>query len=164
MLLEDIEAGSIKSWLRIALEKIPDDSLKNLDWKPIVGQYAVRAKLLAINFMNDKTEISDRGQLEGLRDNMLKLAEETNVRQIPAYQPIQIPILAENLQKLSNAVEHLRDNDSATFGSTVGETGFNLQFRMAPERIEELLTQEVLESEEDMILKVKKPDYLGSSM
>ena len=44
LLLEDIETGSIKVWLRNLLKAIPDDSAYNLDWKPIVGQYLVRAK------------------------------------------------------------------------------------------------------------------------
>src|SRR5579863_530025 len=41
MVLEDIEAGSIKVWLRNALRAVEDDALKTLDWKPAVGKYLV---------------------------------------------------------------------------------------------------------------------------
>jgi hypothetical protein len=33
MVLEDIEGGSIKVWLRNVLNRIPDEGLKDLDWK-----------------------------------------------------------------------------------------------------------------------------------
>ncbi len=164
LLLEDIEAGSIKAWLRAVLDGIPDDALKNLDWKPVVGHYLVRAKRLMVDFTQDKTEITDRRQLDGLRKDLLELAEQTDIRRIPAYQPIQPPKLIEDLRRLGQAVESLQDTDKVQFGTAEGDAGFNLKFRVAPERIENLLTQEVITSDETMILKVKKPDYLGTSM
>src|SRR5450759_5586594 len=39
LVLEDIEAGSIKVWLRNALHAVEDDALKTIDWKPAVGKY-----------------------------------------------------------------------------------------------------------------------------
>ena len=51
LLLEDIEAGSIRVWLRSVLKLIPDDAAYNLDWKPIVGQYLVRAKKAMVDFL-----------------------------------------------------------------------------------------------------------------
>ena len=38
LVLEDIEAGSIKTWLRNSLSAADDDALKTLDWKPLVGK------------------------------------------------------------------------------------------------------------------------------
>jgi hypothetical protein len=55
LLLEDIEAGSIKVWLRNALSAADDDALKTLDWKPAVGKYLVRAKYAVIRWLDDGT-------------------------------------------------------------------------------------------------------------
>ena len=44
MMLEEVEVGSLKVWLRNALQAIEDDGLKTLDWKPLVGKYLVKAK------------------------------------------------------------------------------------------------------------------------
>lgn len=38
MLLEDIEAGSIKAWLSSQLNRIDDEAIKDLDWRPLVGK------------------------------------------------------------------------------------------------------------------------------
>ncbi len=53
ILLEDIEAGSIKVWLRNALHAVEDEALKTLDWKPAVGKYLVRAKYAVIRWIDD---------------------------------------------------------------------------------------------------------------
>ena len=45
----------------------------------------------------------------------------------------------------------------------VNSVGFNLEFELAPESIEDLVTKDKLMSQSEMILKVKKPDYLGES-
>jgi hypothetical protein len=39
----------------------------------------------------------------------------------------------------------------------------NAEFNIAPETIDELLTKEILVTKGEMILKIKKPDYLGES-
>ena len=59
LLLEDVESGSIKVWLKSLLKAIPDDSLYNIDWKPIIGQYLVRAKYYIIHFLEGKTQITN---------------------------------------------------------------------------------------------------------
>jgi hypothetical protein len=44
------------------------------------------------------------------------------------------------------------------------EAEFNLTFNLALESIEDLIAKETLSSESEMLLKVKKPDYLGESI
>jgi len=43
------------------------------------------------------------------------------------------------------------------------EVSFNKSFSFTNEIVEEILTKEIIESQSIMILKVKKPDYLGDS-
>ncbi len=43
------------------------------------------------------------------------------------------------------------------------KTDFNLSLHIAPETIEDLITSESIQSLSEMILKVKKPDFLGTS-
>jgi hypothetical protein len=55
LVLEDIEAGSIKVWLRNTLRAVEDDALKTLDWKPLVGKYLVRAKYVVLRWLDDES-------------------------------------------------------------------------------------------------------------
>ncbi len=164
LLLEDVETGSLKAWLRTQLVTQDDNDIKNLNWKPVVGRYLVKAKYLMVNFLSDKTEISDRAQLQGLQRDLLQAAEETNMKSIPAYAPLAMPKLVTGIEKISTALMPLGRQDSATYITQYNQTNFNLEFNIAPERIEQLLTKESIVNEAEMILKVKRPDYLGDAM
>lgn len=163
LLLEDIESGSVRAWLRNVLEKIDDGAIKDMDWKKQVGAYLVKGKYVLIDFLKNKTEITDKKQLYELQGKLLKLAEETEVRNFPAYSQITTQKLIQGIDLLNKSLAHLDKKDSVKYISDEGETKFNLDFNFVPEQIEDLLTKEKLESTSEMILKVKKPDYLGDS-
>jgi len=164
MLLEDIESGSVRTWLTYLLRGTDDEALKNLDWKKAVGAYLVKAKYRAIKFLEDKTQISNRSEIKELERDLLELAQETEVKHIPTYSPIPRPKLIENLDILSSAAHHLTEGDKLFYTSPDGKIPFNLTFNIVPDAIEDLLTKEVITSTLEMILNVKKPDYLGESM
>lgn len=163
LLLEDIEAGSLRSWLRNALTAIDDEALKSIDWKKQVGKYLVKGKYILINFLDKKTTITERKEVELLRGDLLKAAEDTGVRKIPTYSPIDPNKIIESIGRITNAIGNLSEKDKASYITDEGKIPFNISFSYVPEEIEDLLTKETIESEAIMILKVKKPDYLGVS-
>ena len=163
LLLEDIAAGSVKTWLRYALNAVDDAALKNLDWKQAVGKYLVEAKYYVLKFTEGKTEITDRKDFDQLARNLFTLAEKTDVRQIPAYSSLPPERLLANIERITTATRSLTEGDSVKYLTREDEAiPFNLSFKIIPEAIEDL-TQETIESSMEMILKVKKPDYLGDS-
>jgi len=163
ILLEDIEAGSVKTWLKYILKEVDDDALKKLDWKPAVGKYLVKGKYLLINFLEGKAQITDRNQLQELEKGLLQLAMETKMDHILAYTPLPPQKLIQNLERLTKATSHLLKEDKLSYITRDSETSFNLDFNIIPESIEDLITKEEIDATTQMILKVKKPDYLGES-
>src|SRR6202047_5478333 len=57
LLLEDIEVGSIKTWLRTQLEALDDQALKSGEWKKVLGIYLVKAKYIIIDFLKGRSTI-----------------------------------------------------------------------------------------------------------
>ncbi|MFN8277302.1 MAG: hypothetical protein U0T84_07455 [Chitinophagales bacterium] len=163
LLLEDIETGSIRVWLRQLLEKVDDDALKDLDWKKQIGAYLVKAKYVAIDFLHGKTRISDGDELRQLLTKLYELAQQTDVNKFPAYSPVKISDLISNIDKINKSLQSLSDKDTAKFIAKDGTATFNAEFNFSPEDIEDLLTRDKIENTTEMILKVKKPDYLGNS-
>ena len=51
MVLEDVEAGSLKTFFRNVLQATDNQALKNLNWKPIVGNYLVQAKYVLLQWL-----------------------------------------------------------------------------------------------------------------
>lgn len=164
LILEDIESGSVKTWLANELKAVDDNALKNLDWKAIVGKYLVKVKYITVDFLNGKTKISSGSEVRQLEDKIYEIAKETDVRWLPVYEKIPTIKLLHSLERISSSLSHLNKNDSASYLMSDDEkVNFNLEFSLVPESIEDLMTKDKIVSQTEMILKVKKPDYLGES-
>lgn len=164
VLLEDIESGSVKTWLKYKIESVDDEVLKSGDWKKIIGLYLVKAKYFLIKFLEDKTEITDRSQIEDLKKQLFDLAKESDIRRIPTYSPVPYNILVKNLKNITDSASILHSEDKLIYIAHDKSVPFNLSFKISPEAVEDLLTKETITSKVEMIIKVKKPDYLGDSM
>lgn len=163
LLLEDIETGSIKAWLSQSLKQVPDDALNDLNWKPVVGQYLVKTKWAVINFLEKTIEITDANQFTPLAKNIQEIAEETQVKRLPFYTQPSIKGLMESTSRISSALGQLSKNDKASYFTDSLNANFNLKLAFAPENIEGLLTVRTITTLQEMILKVKRPDYLGEA-
>jgi len=67
------------------------------------------------------------------------------------------------VQRVGVALENLRPGDLAKFESKEGDAAFNLNFDVSPESLEAVLTARTIENHAELLLKIKKPDYLGDS-
>ena len=70
----------------------------------------------------------------------------------------------DGIQNFTKAIKPLRGEDRVEFITDNEKARFNTSFKYIPEKIEEILTDKTLKTTGEMILKVKKPDYLGESM
>lgn len=168
LLLEDIESGSIKTWLNQkivkGLKEVDDEALKNLDWKQQIGKYLVKGKYLLIDFVEKRTQVTDASEIAGLQNRLLNAATESNIGQLPLYTPITIPNVIKSIGLLIEPSSYLDAGDKVSFQSEEGDSTFNAEFNFSPEYIEDLFVKEIIDSNSTMILKVKRPDYLGTSM
>lgn len=164
LILEDIETGSLRSFFRNVLESVDDTALKHLDWKECVGAYLFRAKYKILTFLEEKKEITDRNEIDLLQNDLLLLAEQTNVRGLPGYTQIPTDRLLNGIKEISAATQYLKKEDNAEYTTKDGTVTFNKEFKYDSEFIESILTKETINNKSEMVLKIKKPDYLGESM
>ena len=163
MVLEDIESGSLKTWFRTELEAIDDQALKELNWKRIVGSYLVKAKYIFLRRTNKNIKRED---IVPLSKDIQKLAEETGVRHIPDYPQVNPASLIEAIQNFDEVKSHLEEGDEAAMVTPDGEAAeFDITVRVDIQDLQEFAVREVQEHNvPSMVLVVRKPDYLGSSM
>lgn len=161
MILEDVEVGSLKVWLKNALRSTDDQALKDLDWRPAVGKYLVRAKYVVLRWLdNDDAPRS----LQDLRREIRDLASETDVRRLPDYAPPDPSGLINIAKQIQDAKKMLGPNDRVFFEGSEGRVEVDLSVDIDPDELAELATKEaIMLPPAEMILAVKKPDYLGNS-
>jgi hypothetical protein len=162
ILLERVEAGSIKAFVRTVLQHIDDEALKNLDWKPLIGQYLVKSKHAILRWLDGRDKIGSRVEVIELQREIALLAPAAPQELLPAGT-VPIEHLLKDLQLISIAVTGLRSEDSAALISAIDVTPVEKRIRITSEDITELLTEDTTSTEAPMTLLVKKPDYLGHS-
>ena len=97
------------------------------------------------------------------KSKILKIAVETDVTHIPAYSSPNRRKLLLHIERLSASLTYLQKDDRVYYETPEEKVEMNKEFNIVPETIDQLLTRETLSSTQIMILKVKKPDYLGES-
>lgn len=164
LVLEDIEAGSLKVWLRNKLMQTDDQALHHIDWKPLVGKYLVAAKYAFIQWVNDEEKRGHPGSLAELRQSFLTLAQQTDIKRIPSYGvPSAADVLAST-DDLSKALSKLSPNDKAQFISDEGSADFDLRLDWGGLELVSLSVRETITLPlSQMILAVRRPDYLGDA-
>ncbi len=161
LILTDIEPGSIKTWLRTAFLDIHDEDIMQHGWKAFTRAFMVKAKHLILKFLaaNELDGVS----IKDLQDKIHHMAEETNARKIPSYGMVKRGALVDFCDATTEAVSALSENDSAKYIGLGEESKISGEHPISEETKEEILIQESSESELDLVLPVKKPDYLGQS-
>lgn len=163
LLLEDVEKGSLKAFFANLLKNIPDTAIENLSFKKLVGSYLVKAKHIYIKNTERTLVFTDKKELDIIEMELKEAASEFGIDKIPTYVPTTKKSIIKNLDKINKSFDTLTDKDKVSFSSENGDATFNLKLNIDMEKMEDLITGDVYESETKMILKVKKPDYLGDS-
>lgn len=162
--LQEVETGSVKAWIRTIINQVDDDALKNLDWKPLIGQFLVKAKKTILKWLSEHDRVEDSKALIPLEAELQRLAENTDVLRLPAYASIPRRRLLADFKTISECTSILIENDNFVVMNDSESIPINKGFQISSEKIEELLTDRIERDTTTLTLLVKKPDYLGMSM
>lgn len=164
LVLEEVSAGSIKARFRDLIEGVPDEALKEAEWKKILGHFLLKCKYAILQWLDERNEISHRDDVRVLERELICIAEETNLKHLPAYSAPPAELLLSDILSVQESLSNLAEGDTAVYRSGKTEVNFNRDLEISNEIVREVLTKEVVKSSGKRIVKVKKPDYLGQSM
>jgi hypothetical protein len=163
LVLQDVEAASLKAILRTVVSSLPDEAVKAGEVKKVIGHYLIAAKHKILDWCGQRDEIGSREEVKQLQDEVHALAEASDVKVNPAYAPIELTTLLSDITAIREALSHLAANDAASFTSAEGQSIYNRRLHVSEAMVQELVTRETIPTESERIVKVKKPDYLGTS-
>lgn len=161
--LEQVETGSLKMWLRQLLEVADDEALKNLDWKPAVGKYLVKGKYFLLKKLEGKKSLPSKAELREISDGLHELAKETDALRLPAYSRVTEVDIAEHAKIISDSLSSLEPGESISLDGDDGTAVIDAEFSVTNEDINNLLVDQTLENTSELILMVRKPDFLGET-
>ena len=163
LVLEDVEAGSLKVWLKNILTRVEDEALRTLDWKPLIGRFLVKAKYIVLEFCDSDQPVT-RLRIDDLKSALRRLAEETDVRHLPDYPVIHEARLITAVDKIQDAKRDLGKGDRLFVESEDRLYEVNLSNTGSFDGFPDEAPGPETQSEGEMILTVRKPDLLRDSM
>jgi len=163
-LLERIEDGSVKIWVKQILKAIPDDSIRSLDWKKAVGSYLVDAKHFVLRHLDDTKSLGTANEFHALTARIHDAAAKSGALRYPAYKQIPSADMAKSMARICDAVAPLQAGERVTISNDDGDSGIDATAHVSQDQIDSLLTNNVIHNSAEQILMVRKPDFLGTSM
>lgn len=163
LVLQDVEATSLKAKLRTVVSSLPDEALKAGEVKKVIGHFLVAAKHKILDWCGERDEIGNRDEVKQLQTDLHELAEASDVKLLPAYAPMELPTLLADIGAIREALSYLAANDEASFTSVEGQSKYNPKLHVSEAIVQELVTREKISSKGEKIIKIKKPDFLGNS-
>lgn len=163
LVLQDVEAASLKARLKTIIEAIPDEAVKSGEIKKVIGHFLLKGKHTVLDWCSDRDAITNREDVKALEEDLHSLAEQSDVKLIPAYAPIEVATLLSDISSIKNALDYLGAQDHASLQSEEGRSEYNPDLIVSEIVVREIVTRETITVNTERILKVKKPDYLGTS-
>ena len=163
LVLEDIQPGSLKTVIRNLVHDVPDEDLRDANFKRILGHYLVKGKYAVLKWSQDTPKLTSPDQVTVLEGELVRIAEETNINCLPAYRnPDRVKLLT-NISSIQKSTRYLVEEDSVHYNCNDGTSQVTDGIEISDSIVEDVLTMETLNDRSEAILKVKKADYLGTS-
>jgi hypothetical protein len=165
MVLEDVEASTITTWVRNKLRQTDDQLIKDADWKKTVGRYALKAKYRVLEYLDKRADAQEAQRLDTLKHDLERLAQDAEFRAIPLRAPIQLEQLVVPLDQIQDAKSLLSEFDRLIVKSDDHEHEVNLRATKRPsEFLPVPAANRQSTGEMEMTLLVRRPDYLGDAL
>lgn len=162
--LTAVSGGSIRSRVATVVRSVDDEALKKGELKGVIGTYLHRAKHRFLTYLEKGPRVSSVDDLREVQGSLLGLAEETDVLCFPTYQPIPPRRLLMAARGIRASVSGLDDPADASVIIDAEVVPLRPNLAVDPILEAELLREREVSSEAEMILKIKRPDYLGDAM
>lgn len=163
LVLSDVTSGSIRIWLAQKLEATDEQAFKELSWRKVVGPLVLDARNKYIDWANRTGKKPSRKLLLEAKSDLDDLAASSDVRGLPGYGNTSVKQVADHLVSLSQAKAPLLSGDALYVETRRESIRFNPIRVLPSDFFDKVLIKESIPDDNTMILKVKKPDFLGLS-
>lgn len=161
--LDSIQEGSLKTWVYNVMKDIPDDIIKNLEMKKIIGLFLLKTKYKLMDWLRDKEKMPSIEDIKKLQKFINKEIEIATINEMRTT-PISLQEIVNIIYDITNSTTPLNSKDEAVFElENKKNVIINRSFTLSKEERDNFLIKTTRTTQVKMALKIKKPDYLGSS-
>jgi len=159
--LEDVEFGSIRTRIAHILKEIPDEAIKDFDWKKLLGHFLLKLKYIILKALENTKELSSKGQIEAMNVEIEKEKKATFKSHQIISTEVNIYLLLAVIEPLLVLTSKLKDGESVQYQSQYGSAHIDNTVTIDKAKILWEIGDRTFENETLAILKIKKIDMLS---
>lgn len=160
--LVDIHAGSIKTVLKSTLFNVDDEQIREKGYKAFVAQFLIEIKNYFIDFLRENSQI-DHEKIKEFRNGIVVLAENNGIKDPNIFKNLSVSQILDGFDYVSNPTKMLdRHQDiRKKYRGKIYTVNKNSDYDRA--KITEELSKKEIIYDKELILLVRRPDYLKNS-
>lgn len=161
--LEDIQIGSLTTKIKSLFEYPEDELMDEPQYaEEDVEDYFASGTAAIFGAMEDG-EISTEAQVEGIQDEIEKIAEHHRINRSFAYSKPSASELLDVLKEVSESTGMLTENESISYLSKKLEISLPRNVTVDVEKIEDEMKKKIVTGKRELILKIKKVYLIGNA-
>lgn len=162
-ILQSLEFSSIKTWILQILKNTPDEAIKDLDWKKLLGIYLVKLKYRIIKYLEENPVIDSSEQIIELGKSIeveKKQFLKNHDYLITEVNPFE---LLNNIEPLINYSSQLKEDEKLQFNSVYGNAIISNKMKFNKSKILFELGNEENNMTTIEVLKIVKIELLSDN-
>lgn len=161
LVLDEIETGSIKCFLKTVLKPLDEEALRDGEFKKVFGRYILNAKLAFLEWAEKDEE---KKSIIDIQSRIMAEAHKTGIHKIPSYSRPDYERIMAALRHINDAKARLLPQEKIAYADKDDKRcALDVTHQISQEGLTQIITNKTLQSRSEMIVIVKRPDYLGQS-
>jgi|GEM_PF-5002356 len=161
--LQFLEYGSIKTWVAKRIREIPEQAIKDFDWKKLVGHFLLKLTHLVLRYLEKNPQLDTKDSLIELSKVIETEKKKSLKNDTYLINEVNSFLLLNAIEQIIYSLKELKDGEKIEFESLDGIVQLTNKITFNKAKILWELGDQKFENETVEILKIKRLDFLSNN-
>lgn len=160
--LENIEIGSVRTRIAQIIKEIPDEAIRDFEWKKLVGHFLLKLKYLILRKLEKNNGLASKEQIDNLNEE-IENEKKVLFKDHPIIlTEVNIYLLISVIEPLVNVTSKLKDGERFQYQSQYGSAQIDNTISINKAKMLWEIGDRTFSNDTLAILKIKKIDMLSN--
>lgn len=162
VVLQKLETGSIKVFLRNIFENISDDQIYAKGYRAFIEQFLIEIKNYFLTLLSEETEIT-KDKLDIVKKNLIEEGSKKKLKNIETLNNLTYEQMLDCIDGIIKPIKNLDRGQAVRVKCQGREFNLNKDIKYDRSGIESIVIRNEISRNQELVFLVKKPDYIGKS-
>lgn len=162
VVLQKLETGSIKVFLRNIFENISDDQIYAKGYRAFIEQFLIEIKNYFLTLLSEEIEIT-KDKLDIVKKNLIEEGSKKKLKNIETLNNLTYEHMLDCIDGIIKPIKNLDRGQAVRVKCQGREFNLNKDIKYDRSGIESIVIRNEISRNQELVFLVKKPDYIGKS-